>query len=199
MATGSTTDFTLDTAAELAAEEHGAIEGKSPWLLAWRRLRRNYLALSFLLLFVVIVVICALAPVYSTERMVREYAQTYYVPAARRSAMLNADDFSRARSLVAWKHRMRENWSAVRIENVALDHDRLTAGENAPIVATVQAFIDFPTRGNYEFSLACDEGARLPRTCLCSGTPCAARPREREGGRRRRIPASGTRWACRRW
>ena len=65
MATESTTDFTLDTAAELAAEEHGVIEGKSPWLLAWRRLRRNYIALAFLLLFVVIVVICALAPVYA--------------------------------------------------------------------------------------------------------------------------------------
>jgi peptide/nickel transport system permease protein len=67
VATESTTDFTLDTAAELAAEEQGVIEGKSPWLLAWRRLRRNYLALSFLLLFVVIVVVCALAPVYSDQ------------------------------------------------------------------------------------------------------------------------------------
>jgi peptide/nickel transport system permease protein len=61
----STTDFTLDTAAALAAEEEGAIEGKSPWLLAWRRLRRNYVALSFLALFVVILVACLLAPVYA--------------------------------------------------------------------------------------------------------------------------------------
>ena len=65
MATESSTDFTLDTAAALAAEEGGAIEGRSPWALAWRRLRRNYVALAFLLLFVVIVVCCALAPVYA--------------------------------------------------------------------------------------------------------------------------------------
>jgi peptide/nickel transport system permease protein len=65
MATEQATDFTLDTAAELAAEEHGAIEGRSPWLLAWRRLRRNYVALAFLVLFVLIVVCCALAPLYS--------------------------------------------------------------------------------------------------------------------------------------
>jgi peptide/nickel transport system permease protein len=65
VATESTTDFTLDSAAALAAEEHGAIEGKSPWLLAWRRLRRNYVALGFLALFVVIVVICALAGPYA--------------------------------------------------------------------------------------------------------------------------------------
>jgi peptide/nickel transport system permease protein len=65
MATEQATDFTLDTAAELAAGEHGSIEGRSPWLLAWRRLRRNYVALAFLALFVVIVVCCALAPVYA--------------------------------------------------------------------------------------------------------------------------------------
>ncbi len=42
-------EFTLDTAAELAADEGGArIEGRSPWALAWRRLRRNYVALFFL-------------------------------------------------------------------------------------------------------------------------------------------------------
>jgi peptide/nickel transport system permease protein len=67
VATEPATDFTLDTAAELAAEEHGAIEGRSPWLLAWRRLRRNYVALAFLGLFVLIVVCCALAPVYASH------------------------------------------------------------------------------------------------------------------------------------
>ena len=60
----STTDFTLDSAAALAAEDHGEIEGRSPWFLAWRRLRRNYVALAFLLLFFLIVAGCLLAPVY---------------------------------------------------------------------------------------------------------------------------------------
>jgi peptide/nickel transport system permease protein len=59
-----TTEFTLDSAAALAAEEHGEIEGKSPWLLAWRRLRRNYVALMFLGLFFLIVAACLCAPLY---------------------------------------------------------------------------------------------------------------------------------------
>ena len=60
------TEFTLDTAAELAAEESGAvIRGRSPWYLAWRRLRRNYVAFAFLALFVLIVAGCLLAPVYA--------------------------------------------------------------------------------------------------------------------------------------
>jgi peptide/nickel transport system permease protein len=64
VATESTTDFTLDTAAALAAEEEGAIEGKSPWYLAWRRLRRNYVALAFLGLFLLILIACLCAPLY---------------------------------------------------------------------------------------------------------------------------------------
>lgn len=65
MATESSTDFTLDSAAALAAEDQGEIEGKSPWVLAWRRLRRNYVALAFLVLFVLIVVLCLLAGPYA--------------------------------------------------------------------------------------------------------------------------------------
>jgi peptide/nickel transport system permease protein len=65
VATESTTDFSLDSAAAIAADEGGAIEGKSPWLLAWRRLRRNYVALGFLGLFVLIVILCCLAGPYA--------------------------------------------------------------------------------------------------------------------------------------
>jgi peptide/nickel transport system permease protein len=61
-------DFTLDTAAELAAQESGkGIEGKSPWFLAWRRLRRSWVGLGFLVVFVLIVVACLLAPVYASH------------------------------------------------------------------------------------------------------------------------------------
>ena len=60
------TEFTLDTAAELAAEESAAvIRGRSPWYLAWRRLRRNYVAFAFLGLFVLIVLACVFAPLYA--------------------------------------------------------------------------------------------------------------------------------------
>ena len=70
MATTGTSqeEFTLDTAAELAAEEGGSkIEGKSPWALAGRRLRRNYVALAFLGIFILVVVLCMLAPLYASH------------------------------------------------------------------------------------------------------------------------------------
>ena len=61
-------EFTLDTAAELAAEERmTTIRGRSPWYLAWRRLRRNYFAFAALGLFILIVLACAFAPLYANH------------------------------------------------------------------------------------------------------------------------------------
>src|ERR1700744_2631721 len=53
-----------------AASPGLVLEGRAPaaigpWRLAFRRLRRNYVALFFLAVLVVIVVLCVLAPVYS--------------------------------------------------------------------------------------------------------------------------------------
>jgi peptide/nickel transport system permease protein len=61
------TQFTLDTAAELAQAEPGTIRGRSPWYLAWRRLRRNYFAFAALGLFILVVAVCAAAPLYASH------------------------------------------------------------------------------------------------------------------------------------
>jgi peptide/nickel transport system permease protein len=56
----SETEFSLDTAAALAAGsgEAAAIRGRSPWYLAWRRLRRNYVAFACLAVFILILLVC---------------------------------------------------------------------------------------------------------------------------------------------
>jgi peptide/nickel transport system permease protein len=50
---------------EPAAPPGEKIEGRSPWYLAWRRLRRNRVALGFGALFVLIVVFCLAAPLWA--------------------------------------------------------------------------------------------------------------------------------------
>jgi len=67
MATNTQSEFPAETAAFAPAEgePRRAIAGRSPWYLAWRRLRRNYVALGFLALFILIVVCCACAPLWS--------------------------------------------------------------------------------------------------------------------------------------
>ena len=44
-----------------------SIEGRSPWYLAWRRLRRNKTALAFGVLFLVIVAACVAAPIWAND------------------------------------------------------------------------------------------------------------------------------------
>jgi len=51
--------------AELIAEAADVAAGTGPYQLAWRRLRRNRVSLAFGVLFLLIVVLCLLAPVYS--------------------------------------------------------------------------------------------------------------------------------------
>jgi peptide/nickel transport system permease protein len=49
------------------APEGVPIEGRSPWYLAYRRLRRNRIALAFLALFILIVVFCLAAPIWANS------------------------------------------------------------------------------------------------------------------------------------
>jgi peptide/nickel transport system permease protein len=54
--------------AEVVELEHEELTvGVGPYRLAWRRLRRNRIALAFGFLFLVIVALCLLAPVYSQD------------------------------------------------------------------------------------------------------------------------------------
>lgn len=52
-------------AAEIEAEASHAPSGTSPWALAWRRLRRNKVALAFGVLFVLLVLVALAAPLYA--------------------------------------------------------------------------------------------------------------------------------------
>lgn len=62
--------------------------------------------------------IAALAPRFNTHRMVQEYTQRYYLPAAARLDTLTADQMARARALAAWKTRVQAEWRQVRVELV---------------------------------------------------------------------------------
>jgi starch phosphorylase len=59
-----------------------------------------------------------LSPRFSTNRMVWEYGERFYLPAARGFTEMSADRAARARALAAWKARIAELWPAVRIDGV---------------------------------------------------------------------------------
>ena len=62
-----------------------------------------------------------LAPMYNTNRMVRQYAEKFYANAAARWERLTADDMAEARELAAWKAHFRHNFASVRVESVSDD------------------------------------------------------------------------------
>ena len=67
-ASSTGTEFSDDLEAGFVNQEGGEpASGVGPWRLAWRRLRRNKVALFFGALFLLLVIVCLLAPVYSSD------------------------------------------------------------------------------------------------------------------------------------
>ncbi|MBW8039348.1 MAG: glycosyltransferase family 1 protein [Planctomycetes bacterium] len=60
----------------------------------------------------------SIAPVFNTHRMVAEYTQNCYNPAAQRWRYLTAEAMSRARALSMWKSNMKTAWSEFAIKDV---------------------------------------------------------------------------------
>jgi len=54
----------------------------------------------------------------SAERMVREYVERLYIPAAANEKRLSADHYRDARELAAWKDRVRSAWPGVNVAHV---------------------------------------------------------------------------------
>jgi starch phosphorylase len=76
-----------------------------------------------------------LAPVFNTNRMVRQYAETFYVPAAKSWDLLTTGNLSRARELSAWKDKVARDFSNVRIESVT---DTMSTNGGAHVGKEVQ-------------------------------------------------------------
>ena len=80
-----------------------------------------------------------LAPAFSGERMVKQYAERFYAPAVDRYRSLTADDCAKARELSAWKFRVRDAWCEVKVawveERGAPD---VKAGEEIDVTAKVR-------------------------------------------------------------
>ncbi len=60
----------------------------------------------------------SLGPKVLASRMVRDYVQELYLPAAQSSARMTEDKWAAARDFAAWAARVRADWSGVRVEHV---------------------------------------------------------------------------------
>ncbi|HXF60456.1 MAG TPA: alpha-glucan family phosphorylase [Caldilineaceae bacterium] len=74
---------------------------------------------------------------FSMRRMVIEYTERYYLPAAKSGQRYSRDHFAVARQMAAWKAGLRERWPGVRIERLPLSVHQVKVGEPVPVEAKV--------------------------------------------------------------
>ncbi|HTL25229.1 MAG TPA: alpha-glucan family phosphorylase, partial [Burkholderiales bacterium] len=73
--------------------------------------------------------VASIVPRFSSARMLAEYGEQCYVPAARQWRRFSQDRFSAARTLAAWKAAVRRAWPGVRVRRVDTPVGRLRSGE----------------------------------------------------------------------
>ena len=78
-------------------------------------------------------------PLFNTYRMVQEYGDRFYIPAATRSGELSKKKRARAVALADWKQKIHGAWSQVRIENIHTEgqSDGLAVGAALQVRAQV--------------------------------------------------------------
>ncbi|HEY9447047.1 MAG TPA: alpha-glucan family phosphorylase, partial [Burkholderiales bacterium] len=62
--------------------------------------------------------IATLLPRFNSIRMLEQYAERFYVPAARQCARYSADGHAAARSVASWKRRVRDAWQHVNLRRL---------------------------------------------------------------------------------
>ncbi|HKQ50160.1 MAG TPA: alpha-glucan family phosphorylase [Phycisphaerae bacterium] len=73
-----------------------------------------------------------ICPMFNTNRMIEEYANRLYVPAAQRWRRLSYDHYQRAKDLARWKHDVGAHWAKVKVEEV-----QSNSGDEMPVGSTV--------------------------------------------------------------
>jgi starch phosphorylase len=85
--------------------------------------------------------LASLGPAVQASRMVREYVERFYAPAAASAASVVGDGFRGAKDLCAYRQRLRASWTRVRV----LDSDLSINGSSAPVIGapvTVHAQVE---------------------------------------------------------
>jgi starch phosphorylase len=99
-------------------------DGKLP--LAWLQLMRESIR--------------SVTPVFNTQRMVKEYTEQLYIPAAEAYENFSRDGCAAATQLSHWKTQIRKDWPQVQISEVQVtnkDRESISVGESLQISARV--------------------------------------------------------------
>lgn len=62
-----------------------------------------------------------LPPIFNTNRMVRQYAERYYLPAVVHYSRMSADGYQGLKELAAWKQSVSRNWYPIHLQRIDAD------------------------------------------------------------------------------
>jgi starch phosphorylase len=80
----------------------------------------------------------SLCPVFSTDRMVKEYTEHCYLPSFEKWEKLSRNDLELAIDLSDWMEKMRRFWHQIRIEEIVIEGGgEVTIGDTIPIRAKI--------------------------------------------------------------
>jgi starch phosphorylase len=99
-------------------------DGKLP--LAWLQLMRESIR--------------SVTPIFNTHRMVKDYTERLYIPAAKSHEDFARDNSVGATELSQWKSKMRKDWPQVQIQDVGVankDRQNILVGESLQVSARV--------------------------------------------------------------
>lgn len=81
--------------------------------------------------------ISTIAPYFSTERMVKEYASNYYLPAYFRYLEMTIENGNIAKNVLAWKEKIKNNWADISIYDTFISNTNFESNETIFVKAKV--------------------------------------------------------------
>ncbi len=81
-----------------------------------------------------------ITPIFNTNRMVREYAEKFYMNVHKNYKKFRDNNFEKARSFTVWQEKIREEWAGVSIKDLYIeDKDEIVVGKRIIVKAVVNA------------------------------------------------------------
>jgi starch phosphorylase len=81
----------------------------------------------------------AICPYFNTNRMVREYTESFYLPTAERFLRLTKNDMERAKTLARWKENLARRWLEIHITHIETDTpEEVKVGDEIKVRALIQ-------------------------------------------------------------
>ena len=79
-----------------------------------------------------------ICPVFNTNRMVKEYAEKYYLPAHNRYSSLTSEKLKTTKALAVWRAKIQQSWGGIKIVEIKSDGQKgMKVGESLDVHASI--------------------------------------------------------------